>query len=228
MGILIELVKDIFSRRRIEQVPIAQAKNTSSASHKVLNVGGGSKATPIPEYFASWQHDLLDIDERGNPDLVCDARELVKLESNQYDAVYCSHNLEHYYRHDGLNVLRGFVHILKDDGFAEIRVPDIAQVIAAVHDQNLDLDDVLYESSAGPISAHDVIYGLQSEIVNSGQDFYAHKTGFTTKSLISMLLEGGFHEVYLIADEHLGIHALAFKTKPTEYQSSMLMLRTTA
>ena len=128
-------------------------------------------------------NDLLDIDDRGGPDLVCDARELATLSACQYDAVYCSHNLEHYYRHEGLKVLQGFVHILKDDGFAEIRVPDIAQVIGAVQDQQLDLDDVLYESAAGPISAHDVIYGLQSEIVDSGQDFYAHKTGFTPKSL---------------------------------------------
>jgi hypothetical protein len=224
LGILIELVKDIFTRRRIEQAPLAQAKNTSSASHKVLNVGGGSKATPIPEYFSNWQHDLLDIDERGNPDLVCDARDLAKLEPNQYDAVYCSHNLEHYYRHEGIKVLQGFVHILKGDGFAEIRVPDIAQVIGAVQDRQLDLDDVLYESAAGPISAHDVVYGLQSEIVNSGQDFYAHKTGFTPKSLVKFLYEGGFRHIYLVEDEHLAVHAFAFKLEPSVKQRALLAL----
>ncbi|WP_413857682.1 hypothetical protein [Candidatus Aalborgicola defluviihabitans] len=48
--------------------------------------------------------------------------------------------------------------------FAEIRVPDIAKVIAAVQNGTLDLDDVLYES-AGPISAHDVMYaGFQSKL----------------------------------------------------------------
>ena len=224
MGILIELVKDIFARREPPQVLTVEDSARISSVNKVLNVGGGSKATPIPAYFSDWQHDLLDIDDRGNPDLVCDARELSTLEPGQYDAVYCSHNLEHYYRHEGLNVLKGFVHILKEDGFAEIRVPDIAQVIGAVQDKQLDLDDVLYESAAGPISAHDVIYGLQSEIVGSGQDFYAHKTGFTPKSLVKFLYEGGFRYVYLIEDEHLAVHALAFKIVPSLKQRTLLAL----
>ncbi len=222
MGILIELVKDIFSRRVGEKDVVTIRNDSESPSRKVLNVGGGSKATPIPRYFSDWQHDLLDIDPRGNPDIVCDARELASLDANQYDAVYCSHNLEHYYRHDGLAVLRGFAHILKEDGFAEIRVPDIAQVMRAVQEQQLDFDDVLYESAAGPISAHDVIYGLQSEIVQSGQDFYAHKTGFTEKSLVQFLVKGGFPNVYLVADEHLAVHALAFKGEPTEHHRKLL------
>jgi SAM-dependent methyltransferase len=196
----------------------------SPSVSRVLNVGGGSKSTPIPDYFSGWQHDLLDIDDRGAPDLVCDARELTTLEAAQYDAVYCSHNLEHYYRHEGLRVLQGFVHILKEDGFAEIRVPDIAQVIAGVQERQLDVDDVLYESAAGPITAHDVIYGLQSEIVKSGQDFYAHKTGFTPKSLFKFLHEGGFRHVFLAEDVELAVHALAFKREPTADQRALLDL----
>jgi SAM-dependent methyltransferase len=224
MGILTEAVKDIFARRRDAQIPPLEQTNSRAGVYKVLNVGGGSKATPIPDYFSGWQHDLLDIDDRGNPDLVCDARELLSLQPGQYDAVYCSHNLEHYYRHDGLKVLRGFIHILKDDGFAEIRVPDIAQVIAAVQDLRLDVDDVLYESAAGPITSHDVFYGLQSEIVNSGQDFYAHKTGFTAKSLMKFLTDAGFHRIFLAEGVQLAVHALAFKTEPTARQRELLDL----
>ncbi len=224
MGILMELLRDMFARRGAVQVSAMEKDTRSPAAAKVLNVGGGSKDTPIPDYFAGWQHDLLDIDDRGAPDLVCDARELLRLEAAQYDAVYCSHNLEHYYRHDGLKVLRGFVHILKEDGFAEIRVPDIAQVIEAVQVHKLDPDDVLYESAAGPISAHDVLYGLQSEIVNSGQDFYAHKTGFTPRSLMKFLKEGGFQHVFLAEGVPLGVHALAFKMEPTAKQCALLEL----
>src|SRR6516164_8820387 len=91
----------------------------------MLNVGGGSKNIPIPAYFDGWEHILLDIDPAGNPDIVCDARELLSLAPLQFDAVYCSHNLEHYYKHETAAVLRGFLHILKMDGFAEIRVPDM-------------------------------------------------------------------------------------------------------
>lgn len=224
LGILIQTIKDIFFHHRpVPYLPTATTKSTP-ALFNVLNVGGGSKATPIPAHFEGWQHDLLDIDPRGNPDLVCDARELLTLAAAQYDAVYCSHNLEHYYRHEGLKVLQGFVHILNDKGFAEIRVPDIARVISSVHDQQLDLDDVLYVSPAGPITAHDVVYGWQSEIIASGQDFYAHKTGFTAKSLVKFLTEAGFRHIFLLDDESLAVHALAFKTEPTKSQRDLLNL----
>jgi predicted SAM-dependent methyltransferase len=210
---LLGLIRDIFSARKFEVNP-----EISDSTERVLNVGGGSKATPIPKHYDGWRHDLLDIDPRGMPDIVSDARELTKLNGGIYDAIYCSHNLEHYYRHDGVKVIRGFLHMLNETGFAEIRVPDIAWVISELRERQLELDDILYQSPAGPISAHDVIYGLQIEIENSGQDFYAHKTGFTPKSLVKMLTECGFQHVFLIDDEHLAVHAFAFKTAPTAAQ----------
>lgn len=217
MGILTGLIKDIFAARNSE--PPSELDNSA---RKVLNVGGGSKSTPIPNYFSGWQHDLLDIDSRGKPDIVCDARTLTTLSGGRYDAVYCSHNLEHYYRHHALIVVRGFLHMLKPDGFVEIRVPDISQVIRTLIDQKLGLDDVLYQSAAGPITAHDVIYGLQIEIERSGQDFYAHKTGFTPASLAKILQDGGFAKVFLSTDEHLAVHALAFRNTPTPSQYELL------
>jgi len=89
-----------------------------SEKMKVLNVGGNNKSIPLPPYFKDFEHLLLDIDPRGKPDVVADARELDKLEAKQFDAIYCSHNLEHYYRHDVMKVLKGFHHVLKDQGFA--------------------------------------------------------------------------------------------------------------
>jgi hypothetical protein len=212
---LIQLIKEIFFSQPITSIAMP-ARDGSVNS--VLNVGGGTKATPIPQHYEGWHHDLLDIDPRGSPDIVCDARNLTSLTGNCYDAIYCSHNLEHYYRHDGLNVIRGFVHMLNATGFAEIRVPDIKQVMDALRERQLEVDDVLYVSQAGPISAHDILYGLQTEIVSSGQDYYAHKTGFTHKSLVKILMDGGFKEVYLVNDEGLALHAFAFKTEPTPEQ----------
>lgn len=224
MGILVEVFKDLFLHR-YKHKPLHNTDLLYRPQENcVLNVGGGSKATAIPQHYAAWRHDLLDIDPRGEPDIVCDARLLTSLGGEQYDAVYCSHNLEHYYRHDGLKVVQGFVHILNKSGFAEIRVPDIEQVIQLVAQRAIDLDDVLYESAAGPISAHDVIYGLQTEIEASGQDFYAHKTGFTPKSLTELLLKGGFKNVLLINDEQLAVHAFAFRTEPSEIQMQQLNL----
>jgi hypothetical protein len=190
---------------------------------KVLNVGGNNKSIPLPSQYEGWDHVLLDIDPKGCPDVVCDARELTSLGKSLYDSVYCSHNLEHYYHHDAKKVLAGFIHVLKEDGFVFIRVPDMNLVMHIVVENGLDIDDVLYQSPAGPIMVRDVIYGWGTQIERSGCDFFAHKTGFTEKSLTKVLNEAGFRWTFTYTDKsNLEIIAFAFKNEPTEYASKLL------
>lgn len=191
---------------------------------KVLNVGGNNKKFPLPPQYTDFEHLLLDIDPKGSPDIVLDARNLTTLEGGQFDAVYCSHNLEHYYRHDVPRVLAGFLHVLKDGGFAHIRVPDIAQVMRVTIERGLDIDDVLYQSAAGPIMVLDVLYGLGVEIERSKQDFYAHKTGFTQKSLLAALSRSGFSKTYSAIGNNFEISALAFKGVPDQIARSLFNL----
>ena len=183
------------------------------ARQSVLNVGGNNKRIAIPAHFDGWRPDLPDIDPAGNPDLLCDARELDSLPGAQYDAVYCSPNLEHYLHHHVRAVLKGFLHVLKEDGFAEIKVPDILAVMKRVIAENLDLDDQLYVAPSGPIQVRDVVWGYGIEIESSGNDFYAHKTGFSPKSLTAFLENAGFAEVFLdgAGPERLEVAAVAFK-----------------
>lgn len=162
---------------------------------RLLNVGGNSKSIPIPAIYKDFEHDLLDIDPVVQPDVLCDARELHNLKALSYDVVYCSHNLEHYYKHEVKRVLSGFKHILNCGGAAHIIVPNMKKVFQAVVNQDLDIDDVLYQSALGPILVSDVIYGYSKQIELSGVDFFAHKTGFTAKSLTSELLSAGFKYV---------------------------------
>lgn len=192
-------------------------------ARKVLNVGGNSKAIPLPPQYAGWEHHLLDIDPAGNPDIICDARELASLEPGQYDAIYCSHNLEHYYHHDVARVLAGFRHMLKPEGFAHIRVPDMAEVMRRAVEESLDLEDTLYESPMGPISVLDVIYGHGQQIERSGCEFFAHKTGFTRKSLAAALVRGGFTHAHISA-QNLELVAFAFKQAPARPVAEMLGL----
>ena len=181
---------------------------------RVLNVGGNSKKILLPRQYDDFEHVLLDIDAAQAPDVVCDARELAgRLAPAAYDAVYCSHNLEHYYPHEVPKVLSGFLHVLKEPGFAQVIVPDIEDVMRTCVARGLALEDVLYESTAGPISVHDVIYGFGSEIERSGNDFFAHKTGFTSKSLKLALLKAGFSKVY-IENWEFSVYAMAFKGRP--------------
>lgn len=202
MSVLLSLLRDVFP-----------GKSQAVTSRKVLNVGGNSKEIPLPPEYAGFDHWLLDIDPKGAPDIVCDARELATLEGGVFDAVYCSHNLEHYYRHDVPRVLAGFQHVLKEGGFAHIRVPDINEVMRLTIEQGLDIDDVLYTSPSGPIMVLDVLYGYAAQIERSGQDFYAHKTGFTQKSLLSVLERAGFSRIYSTLG-NLEISTVAFKGEP--------------
>lgn len=180
---------------------------------RVLNVGGHASGIDMPWQYDTFERVLLDIDATHGPDIVCDARQLTSLEGGAFDAVYCSHNLEHYYRHDVSKVLAGFLHVLKADGFAQIIVPDIEAVMRRTLERGLDIDDVLYESSAGPIMVLDVLYGYSVEIERSGKDFFAHKTGFTPKSLKAALTRAGFARTYIEVDD-IAIYAMAFKGTP--------------
>lgn len=190
---------------------------------RVLNVGGNSKDVALPPQYAGWEHVLLDIDPRGKPDVVCDARELGKLAASAYDSIYCSHNLEHYHRHEVKRVLAGFHHVLKSDGFVYVRVPDMSAVMRTVVEKNLDIDDVLYQSEAGPIMVRDVIYGYGREIEESGNDYYAHKTGFTHRSLEAALNAGGFPVVFAATGD-LEVVAVALKSMPSPYVCSLFDL----
>ena len=185
------------------------------AARRVLNVGGGSKGVALPPHFRDWEQLLLDIDPRVGADVVGDARALREtVAANSFDAVYCSHNLEHYYRHDVDKVLQGFLHALKAEGFAEIRVPDIGELIKLLVKGELDIEQEIYKANVGPITAHDMIYGYAPEIESSGQDFYAHKTGFSFDSLLRALRSNGFGEIYFTPSlAMLELHAFAFKTK---------------
>ena len=178
MSVLLSLLKDVFP-----------GKSQAVKSRKVLNVGGNSKEIPLPPEYAGFDHWLLDIDPKGSPDIVCDARELATLEGGAFDAVYCSHNLEHYYRHDVPRVLAGFLHMLKDGGFAHIRVPDINEVMRLTIERGLDIDDVLYTSPSGPIMVLDVLYGYAVQIERSGQDFYAASMPLPSLRLTSWIAE---------------------------------------
>lgn len=198
---------------------------TDNAIYKVLNVGGGSKLISIPAHYQNWSHVLLDIDPDSEADIILDARKLTTLSKEVFDAVYCSHNLEHYYKHDAAKVLTGFLHVLKPQGFAEIHVPDMKRLMDHFSSSGMDIDDVLYQAASGPISLHDVIYGYGKEIEGSGVDFFAHKSGFTKTSLMKMLTHAGFAHVWVTeSPEIYSIGAIAFKSEPTPAQLSSLGL----
>jgi methyltransferase family protein len=189
---------------------------------RFLNIGGNSRAIAVPAHYAGWEHLILDIDPAGKPDIVCDARDLTRLKGGMFDAVYCSHNLEHFFEHDVPEVLSGFLHVLRADGFAEIRVPDIPQLMRVATERQLDIEDKLYDAPAGAVRVRDVLYGFAPKIAASNQDFYAHKTGFSLKSLSAALQRAGFVSMMQLPPRMLEIALVAFRQPPNEETIGLL------
>jgi len=180
---------------------------------KVLNIGGNSKAIPLPGQYIGFEHILLDVDPGVHPDILCDARDLLTLEAGSFDAVYCSHNLEHYYWHEVPKVLAGIRSVLREGGFVHLLVPDIQSVMQTVVEKGLEPEAVLYQSPAGPIMVLDVLYGYTVELERSGSPYFAHKTGFSLNSLHRKLLEASFSKVFGVTRNH-EISMVAFKVAP--------------
>lgn len=187
---------------------------------RVLNVGGGP-IRQLPAHYKGWAQDLLDIDKDVNPDILCDARKMGTLPPGGYDAVLCSHNLEHFHKHEVDGVLRGFGHVLKKDGFAEVVVPDMQRLFELAADR--DIDDVWYMAGANPITFHDVLYGW-GLYVSEDNMHYCHKTGFSEKSLAKALTKAGFATVLTARDGYANLQAFAFVGKPTKAQRKALGL----
>lgn len=165
----------------------------------VLNVGGGP-TRHLPAEYSGYEQHLLDIDPSVNPDICFNAVELSKLSAHyaKYDVVYCSHNLEHYYKHDVPKVLDGFWSVLKTGGTVEIHVPNIKHLMQTMLAGNLDVSDVWYRLNDGTaITFHDVLYGW-NQAMSSGNVYYAHKCGFTPLSLHQALFNAGFVNIQVI------------------------------
>ncbi len=192
---------------------------------RLLNVGGGPAGIAVPPWYAGFEHLRLDIDPAARPDILCDARRLDILPGGGFDAIYCSHNLEHYHAHEVAQVLAGFLHMLKPDGFAEIRVPDLEAVARIWVERGMDIEDTLYTSPMGPVRLRDVFYGYGPQIERSGQDFYAHRTGFTQRSLAGALTAAGFHTIVRRPGRAFELHVAAFRAAPGTRQRATLGLR---
>lgn len=182
----------------------------------ILHVGcGGQDIRSMPSYFhdGTWSEIRFDIDPGANPDIQGELQDLSLIEDSSVDVVYSSHNIEHVSSFEVSVVLKGFRRVLGDDGFALILCPDIQSVAQAIFSGNLE--NSLYISPAGPISAIDIVYGHQKAI-QQGQIYMAHKTAFTAETLAKHLLAAGFTQVRIARDKVFGLHAIAFVSMPNE------------
>lgn len=164
-------------------------------TRKVLHVGCGPKTIRgMPPFFqdGTWHEVRLDIDPAIKPDIIGTMTDMEAVTTGSVQAVFSSHNIEHLFPHEVPIALAEFKRVLTSDGFALITCPDLQAVAQLV--ANDKLLEPAYQSTMGPISPLDILYGHRASIAR-GNHFMAHRGGFTLRSLVQTLSEAGFASV---------------------------------
>jgi len=163
---------------------------------KLLHVGCGGE--PMPDWAEGrYVETRLDISADHSPDIVASMTDMGDIGS--FDAIYCSHALEHLAPHDAAKALSEFRRVLKPGGFAVILVPDLEGVEAT--------DQVLFEAPCGPVSGLDLMYGLRSLL--HVMPYMAHRTGFVSDTLKAAIEGAGMEAASLKRLPHYNLMAVA-------------------
>ena len=170
----------------------------------------------------NWKEIRLDIDESVNPDIVGTLTDMQSVEAGSVDAVYSSHNIEHIFPHEVPVALSEFYRVLKEDGIVVITCPDIQSVGEAIAQDKLF--ETLYESTMGPVTAFDILYGHR-ETTLDGNVFMIHKGGFTYSTLDKAFFEAGFKaRVGGRRPDACDLYLVAFKQEKSEEEIKQIAL----
>jgi SAM-dependent methyltransferase len=190
------------------------AEDPQHRAKLLVNLGSGPKGTTwLPGVFADWRALRVDADPKTAPDLLADITDLTAIETGAVDAVWSAHCLEHLYLHQVAGAIAEMHRILSDDGFLCLIVPDL-QVLGEyiVNDR---LHEVVYQSAAGPVSAHDIIFGYGPYLARGFHEM-AHRCGFTPALLVRELHKSPFAEIILRRRPNQELAALARKRPPVD------------
>lgn len=178
----------------------------------VLHVGCGAAAPDKlpPAFFVpgEWHELRLDIDPAVAPDIQASITDMNAVASASVDAVWSSHNIEHLQPHEVGVALAEFHRVVRPGGFALITVPDLQQVAALVADDKLE--DAAYISAMGPIAPLDMLFGFRQALAK-GNQYMAHRTGYTATTLGAALVRVGFVNVRVVRDGHFALWATAVR-----------------
>ena len=168
----------------------------------LLHVGCGFDS--MPEWAVGKFDEIrLDISPDVQPDIVASMTDLGDI--GPFDAIHCSHALEHLLPHDVPVALAEFLRVLNEDGFVVLAVPDLEDVKAT--------EEVLFEAPCGPITGLDLIYGHRKALPE--WPHMAHRTGFTRNTLEQAFREAGFGQVVVQRMPAYNLLAIAAKRART-------------
>jgi hypothetical protein len=174
---------------------MAYKRSAEQRQRVLLNAGCGSPDdSRLPRFFRKWRQIRVDIDPEFEPDLVTNIADLSAISNGTVDAVWSAHCVEHLFEYQVPKALAEFRRVLGSTGFACVIVPDIQAIAHWIASDRLH--ETIYQSAAGPISAHDMMWGFGPAIAN-GKTAMAHRCGFTPTLFLQHLREAGFAEIVL-------------------------------
>ena len=141
----------------------------------------------------NWNEIRFDIDKNVNPDILGTLTDMKLVKTASIDALYSAYNIDHIYVREVPIALKEFYRVLKDDGMVVIKCPDLQTVCEAVAQDKLL--ETIYDSSAGPISPIDIMFGNRREM-EEGNVYMEKKCGFTYSVLDRVFWEAGFKTRY--------------------------------
>lgn len=184
---------------------------------RFLHVGCGTQTKQYLRGFLEdeWAEVRFDIDPDVNPDIIGTITDMSGVESESVEAIYSSHNVEHVFPHEVPKMLSEFWRVLKPGGFLVVTCPDLRAVAEAII--QVGVDEPIYQSSMGPITPLDILFGHIAS-VSAGNEYMAHKGGFTLKSLMARLKEADFRTtVGKRRPMVLDLWAMAYKTDTPDH-----------
>jgi hypothetical protein len=148
--------------------------------------------------------------------------DLSAIPDGSIDAIWSTHCMEHLFSHEVPLALAEFRRVLADTGFACIIVPDLQAIAEWISGDRLH--EAIYESAAGPVTAHDMIWGFGPAIAH-GDLAMAHRCGFTPTLFLERLNAAGFPEIVLRrrSNLELGALVLAQMSSSSERRENLLV-----
>ena len=199
----------------------AGRREAARRTRLLVNLGSGTKGGSwLPALFADWREVRVDVDAGVAPDILADIGDLSAIESGSVDAVWAAHCLEHVYLFQVGQAVAEVHRILADDGFFCAIVPDLQAVAEYIASDRLH--EVVYESPAGPVIAHDMVFGFGPHL-QLGRPSMAHKCGFTPSLFAQKLQSAPFGQIVLRRRGNQELAGLAFKRAPSEAERDALL-----
>jgi len=180
----------------------------------LVNLGCGPKGSGrLPATFGDWREVRVDIDPQVGPDILADITDLSAIETGSVDAVWSAHCLEHLYLYQVGTAIAEAYRILSDDGFLCVIVPDLLAIGEYMVSDRLH--EVVYESPAGSVIAHDILFGFGPHLAQ-GRSKMAHNCGLTPALLLQKLQEAPFAQIVLRRRANYELAGVAYKRAPAD------------